>query len=189
MKAGLALMTATTSFALGAEHNSGSREKGQQPEVGDGHAITEAAKGSEDSKSCVVCSNKGRKLDKDCKCELVYGYMHSGCPLNRKELGRSTWALLHTMAAYYPENPSKIQQQEMEQFMRLAAKLYPCGYCADTTTQEISFNPPRTSSREELSTWLCEIHNEVNDRLGKPLFDCSKHRERWRDGPPNGMCG
>eukprot|EP00466_Bigelowiella_natans_P008542 jgi/Bigna1/57894/fgenesh1_pm.35_\ len=86
--------------------------------------------------------------------------MHSGCPLNRKELGRSTWALLHTMAAYYPENPSKIQQQEMEQFMRLAAKLYPCGYCADTTTQ-----------------------------LGKPLFDCSKHRERWRDGPPNGMCG
>ncbi|GAB5372314.1 hypothetical protein AAMO2058_001654600 [Amorphochlora amoebiformis] len=172
------------SFAIGntkGKHSHVERPKGQD-------IASDLRKQRDKSKSCTVCSSQGRKIGDECKCELIFGYMHSGCPLNRKELGRSTWALLHTMAAYYPDNPTKQQKQDMEQFMRLAAKLYPCGYCADTTSQEISFNPPRVESREDLSLWLCEIHNEVNDRLGKPLFDCRQHRERWRDGPPDGMC-
>ena len=138
---------------------------------------------------CTACSNKTRKLPAECKCELVYAYMHSGCPLNRRELGRATWGMLHTMAAFYPANPTREQQDEMREFMRLMMKLYPCGYCADTTTQEMSFNPPRTGSRAELSQWLCEIHNEVNDRMGKPTFDCSRYTERWRTGPADGSCG
>ena len=28
------------------------------------------------------------------------------CPVDREELGRGTWDLLHTTAAYYPETPS-----------------------------------------------------------------------------------
>ena len=40
-------------------------------------------------------------------------YMHSGCPLSRKEVGRAAWAYLHTMAAYYPDKPSVTQQDDM----------------------------------------------------------------------------
>ena len=40
----------------------------------------------------------------------------------------------------------------------------------------------RTQSREQLSLWLCEQHNKVNEKLGKPLFQCDINvlDERWR---------
>ena len=28
---------------------------------------------------------------------------------------------------------------------------------------------------------LCSMHNDVNKRLGKPMFDCSQADARWRD--------
>jgi hypothetical protein len=57
----------------------------------------------------------------------LYAYMHSGCPLNRREVGRTAWAFLHTTAAYYPNQPSREMQNTMEQFMLSMARVYPCG--------------------------------------------------------------
>jgi hypothetical protein len=44
----------------------------------------------------------------------------------------------------------------------------------------------RVDSREELSIWLCQQHNIVNERLDKPLFDCTIESldKRWKDGVP-----
>jgi FAD-linked sulfhydryl oxidase len=44
-------------------------------------------------------------------------------------------------------------------------------------------------SRDELGRWLCGAHNEVNVKLGKPVFDCAKWEERWRTGWKDGSCG
>nr|CAD7417674.1 unnamed protein product [Timema poppensis] len=52
----------------------------------------------------------------------------------------------------------------------------------------LKVSPPATKSQEDLSQWLCKIHNSVNDRLGKSLFDCSRVNERWRDGWKDGSC-
>jgi FAD-linked sulfhydryl oxidase len=49
-------------------------------------------------------------------------------------------------------------------------------------------NPPRVSSQADLSRWMCELHNEVNYRMNKPMFDCSKVGQRWKTGPPDGRC-
>jgi FAD-linked sulfhydryl oxidase len=111
--------------------------------------------------------------------------MHSGCPLTRREVGRASWAYLHTLAAYYPERPSTQYQQDMRDFLRAYMRFYPCGYCADTSSQEFIRNPPRLETRQMLQMWMCEMHNEVNDRLGKPLFDCTRVDERWRTGGPD----
>ena len=40
-------------------------------------------------------------------------------------------------------------------------------------TQQVK-HPVKAQSREELSKYMCDLHNEVNKYLGKPLFDCSK---------------
>jgi len=46
-------------------------------------------------------------------------------------IGRSTWKLLHTMAATYSDKPSQEDQSNMEQFIRLIPKVYPCEICAN----------------------------------------------------------
>ncbi|KAI8622314.1 ERV/ALR sulfhydryl oxidase domain-containing protein [Chytriomyces sp. MP71] len=140
-------------------------------------------------KPCRVCdgfktftkdqSKKEKKKTKE--AAPVAGYKME-CPPDSRQLGRHTWTFLHTMAAYYPENPTESEQKNASTFMRSFAKLYPCSYCADHLQHEIKKNPPKVSSANEFSLWMCGVHNEVNERLGKPQFDCSKVFERWRDG-------
>jgi len=121
-------------------------------------------------------------------CPPCYAYSHSVCPLNRAELGRASWAYLHTLAAYYPTNPTSSQQHTMSQFIRTFSTLYPCNYCADRTNEEIIRNPPRVESQQAFSEWLCEVHNEVNDRLNKPRFDCQTVLKRWKTGEGQSEC-
>ncbi|MPC40976.1 FAD-linked sulfhydryl oxidase ALR [Portunus trituberculatus] len=111
-----------------------------------------------------------------------------GCPADSLALGRGTWRLLHTMAAYYPDQPSSQQQQDMRSFITLFSKFYPCPPCAEDFREWLKTNTPKVDSRSGLSQWFCEAHNEVNKKLQKPLFDCKRINERWLDGWADGSC-
>lgn len=110
------------------------------------------------------------------------------CPLDKSSLGRATWSLLHTMAAAYPIKPTKENQRDMEEFIRLMSVLYPCSYCAKEFREDLDLIPPKLDSRKSLSQWFCVMHNRVNVKLNKPEFDCSKVDERWRTGWKDGSC-
>lgn len=112
------------------------------------------------------------------------------CPPDVEQLGRSTWTLLHSMTANYPERPSMTQQMETKQFISLFGKMYPCWVCADDFRSWMKDgNEPRVSNRDEFGKWMCEAHNAVNVKLGKKEFDCNKWEERWRTGWKDGRCG
>lgn len=111
------------------------------------------------------------------------------CPPDVEALGRSTWTLLHTIAANYPSTPSLVQQSETRSFISLFGKIYPCWVCADDFRAWMTIHEPRVSSRDEFGTWMCEAHNAVNEKLGKKTFDCKTWEERWKTGWRDGRCG
>ncbi|EFX00923.1 FAD dependent sulfhydryl oxidase [Grosmannia clavigera kw1407] len=112
----------------------------------------------------------------------------SDCPADVETLGRGTWTLLHTIAAQYPTQPTTGQQADVRSFMGTLSRLYPCWVCAEDFQTYLARSPVRTASRDELGRWLCAAHNEVNQKLGKPAFDCNLWEERWRTGWKDGRC-
>lgn len=112
----------------------------------------------------------------------------SDCPPDVEELGRSSWTLLHTMAASYPDKANTQQQSDMGSFLKYFSRLYPCWVCANDFQKWMSKQPPPLETREEFGNWMCQAHNVVNVKLGKEAFDCSRWQERWRDGWKDGRC-
>ncbi|CAK7266201.1 Flavin-linked sulfhydryl oxidase of the mitochondrial IMS [Sporothrix epigloea] len=110
------------------------------------------------------------------------------CPADVETLGRGTWTLLHTIAAQYPTQPSPGQQADIKGFMGILSRLYPCWVCAEDFQKFLAKSPVRTASRDDFGRWLCAAHNEVNEKLGKPQFDCNLWEERWRTGWKDGRC-
>ncbi len=116
------------------------------------------------------------------------------CPPDGEELGRSAWTLLHSSAAYFPENPSAQQQSSMLSLFRALPYIYPCHSCAEALGEEYKREEKEggwedrnlklaeaVRSGPSLRKWLCGIHNEVNQRLGSR---CSHVRRQsfQRDG-------
>ena len=105
-------------------------------------------------------------------------------PLDRDALGFHTWHFLHTMAAYYDLKPSSKCQKEMLDFIHLLAKFYPCKLCSKHFRDKINRNPPIVKSRDGLTRWFHQVHNEVNIANGKAVFPLECLEERW--GPTKG---
>ncbi|KAI8646257.1 sulfhydryl oxidase [Parasitella parasitica] len=102
------------------------------------------------------------------------------CPADSVALGRAAWTLLHTAAIYYPDRPAPSQMESMRLFMSSLVDNYPC--FSSEFKQYMKEEPIRVGSRKKLSEWLCKQHNKVNEKLGKPSFDCTTVFNRWLQG-------
>ena len=94
-------------------------------------------------------------------------------PPGREEIGRAGWTILHTFAAYYPDQPSEEEQTSALQFLKAFSHFYPCKVCGEGFSHIMEEFPPRVVSRKEFSLYMCEAHNLVNEQLGKPVVDCN----------------
>ncbi|KAK9097191.1 hypothetical protein Sjap_022688 [Stephania japonica] len=111
----------------------------------------------------------------------------SSKPVTKEELGRCTWTFLHTLAAQFPDRPTRQQKKDVKELMAILSRVYPCKDCADhfrevlriLTANVIIANPVQAGSQAEFSRWLCHVHNVVNRSLGKPIFPCQRIDARW----------
>ncbi|KIX00144.1 uncharacterized protein Z518_10281 [Rhinocladiella mackenziei CBS 650.93] len=108
--------------------------------------------------------------------EIVHGEHVMGKLGNetlKAELGRAAWKVLHTTMARFPDKPTQDESDALKNYLYLFARLYPCGECAEHFQTILKKYPPQTSSRSSAAAWACFVHNLVNERKGKPIFDCS----------------
>lgn len=91
----------------------------------------------------------------------------------KAELGRAAWKVLHTMMARFPDKPTEDESAALKSYIHLFQRLYPCGECAEHFGQLLKKFPPQVSSRSAAAAWACHVHNKVNERLKKELFDCA----------------
>jgi len=88
------------------------------------------------------------------------------------------------MAAAYPVEPTQEQKATVITFLNSFALMYPCRECGTHFQKLLEKYPIKNGSRLEFANYMCFLHNKVNERLKKPIFDCSKVLEYW-----GGDCG
>ena len=84
--------------------------------------------------------------------------------------GPSMWHTLHTISFNYPVKPSKEQKQQYYNFFMSLRHILPCKYCRLNYVKNLKAVPLKQStmeSRETLSKWLYELHEEINRMLDK----------------------
>jgi hypothetical protein len=88
--------------------------------------------------------------------------------------GPPFWFTLHNGASKYPDDPSKIVQAKMKNFIIAIPIMLPCLKCKDHATSYIETNLEKlddiVSSRNKLFNFFVDFHNYVNKRYGKNIL-------------------
>lgn len=79
-------------------------------------------------------------------------------PEKKAELGRGTWALLHTIAARYPDKPSVNTQVLHFDFIHALSLIFPCPECAKHFQQTLQDDPPKVCEcSRSFNSWTIRL--------------------------------
>ncbi|AYV77010.1 MAG: Erv1/Alr family disulfide thiol oxidoreductase [Barrevirus sp.] len=87
--------------------------------------------------------------------------------------GNCAWKFLHSITFDYPEqDPSNEEKQLYKSYFESLAYIIPCSECRESYAKFIKekgteLNDSVFKNRESLSKWLYNVHNAVNNKLGK----------------------
>lgn len=94
--------------------------------------------------------------------------------------GPGTWKLLHCLAEMYPDNPDSECIEKHCTFIRLLGELLPCRVCQQHFLDMMKENPPEPfmKNKRMFQKWLNDRHNQVNERLKKPLVPLKQAKKQ-----------
>ena len=90
--------------------------------------------------------------------------------------GPHGWGFIHAACFAYPETPRGEQRRAMYNFLLAIGQVLPCKECAAEWAAMLrqtlrSTRSEHLASRDALARWSVARHNDVNERLGKPVVD------------------
>ena len=91
--------------------------------------------------------------------------------------GSKFWFTMHTVAYFYPDNPTPEEMAHAKNFYESFSVLLPCPGCAKHYSTLLESIPVRhaVTSRMNLIEWVNRVHNEVNRRLHKPVVSLEEY--------------
>ena len=84
--------------------------------------------------------------------------------------GRCTWVLIHSIAVNYPTNPSPLEKENTRKYFTSLGDVLPCRYCRIHYKNNIKVLPIQLDSKMDLINWTIDLHNIVNESLGKRVL-------------------
>lgn len=92
--------------------------------------------------------------------------------MDPKVWGPHFWFVLHLVSFNYPDKPSTFQKEAYAAFYHSVKDILPCPTCRQHYQNYLSQYPiqPHIDERLHLVKWVIQIHNFVNNKLGKPVY-------------------
>lgn len=89
-----------------------------------------------------------------------------------EEWGPIYWYVIHTSSFGYPLNPTQYHKTAYKEFYTSFKDVLPCESCRQHYSSYLSTYPisPHLDSRANLIKYLIQLHNFVNQRLGKQIY-------------------
>jgi hypothetical protein len=102
--------------------------------------------------------------------------------------GPHAWKILHYITVAYPDNPTSKDKENIKNFFMSFSNVIPCENCRIHFALNLNKYPLTDSilsSKYNLINWLRDIHNEVNNRTGKPLMSYDDLIREYSDKKDN----
>jgi hypothetical protein len=81
--------------------------------------------------------------------------------------GPCFWTTMHIVSLGVSTAPSAEEQEGIRKFYESLQVVIPCPLCRSHYKEALIAMPLRTRSRDELVEWVYDIHNYINQQLGK----------------------
>ena len=96
--------------------------------------------------------------------------------------GPGLWNALHSITFDFPETPSDQDRQNYRNFFHSLKFVLPCSSCRDHFKKGIEEEmpiEPSLKSRDTITKWLVDFHNNVNKRLNKPEISYESVKDKY----------
>lgn len=98
--------------------------------------------------------------------------------IDPKLWGSHVWKFSHYLTKAYPNNPSMADMNNYKTYFLLLKNILPCQKCRENYKMELKEHPLSDEilgNKQLLINWLINLHNRVNVKTGKPIYQPGRH--------------